>query len=54
MNGDSGFRIVWNHSYILPLLDEWKLSPGPLMGDTSPILTAILWDVDDEIFDIPI
>jgi len=31
-----------------------KLSTGPIIGDISPIHTAILWDVDDEIFDIPI
>lgn len=27
-----------------------KLSMEHLIGDSSPILTAILWDVDDEIF----
>lgn len=27
-----------------------KLSTGPIIGGISPIHTAILWDVDDEIF----
>lgn len=54
MNGDSGFRVVCNHNYILPLLDECEALYWAHTGDLSPILTAILWEMDDEIFDIPI